>query len=110
MYRLDYATPLLRLVGIDSTHGADLLTVFDRARTTVGKLTSLLGGLRGLVGVSKRMQDYWLRFAVEGTVPATWPQHDETTRATMVFDEPDRIENDSRRDRRLAWDDFIHLH
>jgi para-nitrobenzyl esterase len=110
MYRLDYAPPLLHLLGVDATHGADLLTVFDRARTSVAKLTTLLGGRRALAGVSERMQDYWLRFATDGTVDAAWPQHDASTRASLVFDNPDRVENDSRADRRVAWDDFIHLH
>jgi para-nitrobenzyl esterase len=110
MYRLDYAPPLLKLVGIDATHGADLLTVFDRARTTVGKLTTLLGGRRALAAVSDRMQDYWLKFAIDGSVNAAWPRHDASVRASLVFDNPDRVENDTRSDRRLAWDDFSHLH
>jgi para-nitrobenzyl esterase len=110
MYRLDYAPPLLKLVGVDATHGADLLTVFDRARTFVGNLSTLLGGRRALVAVSGRMQDYWLRYATNGTVDAAWPQHDEVLRASLIFDNPDRVENDSRSDRRRAWDDFIHLH
>jgi para-nitrobenzyl esterase len=110
MYRLDYAPPLLRLLGIDSTHGADLLTVFDRARTPVARLTTLLGGGSALAAVSRRMQDYWLHFATDGSVDATWPQHDAVTRATLIFDHPDRVEDDSRSERRRAWDEFIHLH
>ena len=110
MYRLDYAPRLLHLLGIDSTHGADLLTVFDRAGTSVARLMTLLGGRRALAAVSERMQDYWLRFAVDGSVDPAWPQHDAATRASLIFDDPDRIENDSRADRRRAWDDFIHLH
>ncbi len=73
LYRLDYAPPLLHLVGIDSTHGADLLTVFDRARTPVARLTTLLGGGNDLRAVSERMQNYWLGFATDGTVDAAWP-------------------------------------
>jgi para-nitrobenzyl esterase len=110
LYRLDYAPPLLRLLGIDATHGADLLTVFDRTRTSVGRLTTLLGGARAFAAVSARMQDYWLRFAIDGRVDASWPQHDAIGRASLIFDNPDRIENDSRSDRRRAWDQFIHLH
>jgi para-nitrobenzyl esterase len=110
MYRLDFAPRLLRLLGIDSTHGADLLTVFDRANTTVAKLATLLGGRQALVAVSERMQDYWLRFATDGTVDAAWPQHDASTRASLVFDDPDRVEEDTRADRRRAWDEFVHLH
>ena len=110
MYRLDYAPPLLHLLGIDSTHGSDLLTVFDRARTSVARLTTLLGGRKALAAVSERMQHYWLRFAIDGSVDAAWPQHDPATRASLIFDNPDRVENDSRADRRRAWDEFIHLH
>jgi para-nitrobenzyl esterase len=110
MYRLDYAPRLLRLLGIDATHGADLLTVFDRVRTPVGRLTTVLGGARALAAVSERMQDYWLRFAIDGSVDAAWPQHDAIRRASLVFDSPDRVENDSRSDRRRAWDEFVHLH
>jgi para-nitrobenzyl esterase len=110
LYRLDYAPPLLHLVGIDSTHGADLLTVFDRARTSVAKLTTLVGGRKALAALSERMQDYWLQYAIDGTVDAAWPQHDASSRAGLIFDNPDRVENDSRSDRRRAWDDFIHLH
>jgi para-nitrobenzyl esterase len=110
MYRLDYAPPLLRLVGVDATHGADLLTVFDRARTFVANLTTLLGGRKALAAVSERMQDYWMQFATDGTVAAAWPQHDVAIRASLIFDSPDRVENDSRQNRRLVWDDFIHLH
>jgi para-nitrobenzyl esterase len=110
MYRLDYAPPLLRLLGIDSTHGADLLTVFDRTRTSVARLTTLLGGGRALTAVSERMQDYWASFAANGTVDATWPRHDAITRASIIFDNPDRVELDTRADRRAAWDQFSHLH
>jgi para-nitrobenzyl esterase len=110
MYRLDYATPLLRAVGIDSTHGADLLTVFGRTRSAVARLTTLLGGGRALAALSGRMQGYWLRYAVDGTVDASWPRHDPQARASLIFDNPDRVEFDTRADRRAAWDQFIHLH
>jgi para-nitrobenzyl esterase len=110
MYRLDYAPPLLRLLGIDSTHGADLTTVFDRAGATVARLSTLLGGHKALHELSRRMQDYWLAYATDGTVDAAWPQHDESRRACMIFNNPDVVLNDSRRDRRLAWEKFIHLH
>jgi para-nitrobenzyl esterase len=110
MYRLDYATPLLKLLGIDATHGADLLTVFDRARSSVGRLTTLLGGRKALADLSERMQDYWVQFATNGSVDAAWPRHDASARASLIFDHPDRVEYDTRADRRRAWDEFIHLH
>jgi para-nitrobenzyl esterase len=110
LYRLDYAPPLLRAVGIDSTHGADLLTVFDRTRSWVGRLVTLLGGRTAFAAVGRRMQDYWLTYATDGTVDAMWPRHDPQRRASLIFDNPDRVEYDSRSDRRAAWNQFIHLH
>jgi len=56
------------------------------------------------------MQDYWLSYAIDGTVDATWPRHDPLQRASLIFDNPDRVEYDTRSDRRVAWDNFIHLH
>jgi para-nitrobenzyl esterase len=110
LYRLEYAPPLLRALGIDATHGADLLTVFGRTRSAVGKLVTLGGGARALAAVSERMQDAWFRFAIDGTVDASWPKYDIASRANYVFDHPDRIEYDSRSDRRAAWDAFTHMH
>lgn len=110
VYRLDCAPPLLKALSIDATHGADLLTVFGRTRSWVGKLTTLLGGAKALAGVSARMQDAWFRFATDGTVDESWPKYDTATRANYVFDGEDRVEPDSRADRRRAWDAFTHVH
>jgi para-nitrobenzyl esterase len=110
VYRLDYAPPLLKAVSIDATHGADLLTVFGRTRSWVGRLTTLFGGAKALAGVSDRMQDAWIRYATDGTVDATWPQYGAEARANYIFDTEDRVELDSRADRRRAWDVFTHVH
>ncbi|MCU1551021.1 MAG: carboxylesterase [Glaciihabitans sp.] len=110
VYRLDYAPPLLKAARIDATHGADLLTVFGRTTSTVGSLTTLFGGRGALAEVSRRMQDYWFQFAKDGSVDASWPQYDTVRRANLIFDARDRVEPDSRADRRRAWDAFSHLH
>jgi para-nitrobenzyl esterase len=110
LYRLDYAPPAMRLIGMDATHGLDLLTVFGRTRTWVGRATTILGGGRALNSVSSRMQDHWARFALSGSVDSGWPVYTPDTRSTMIFDNPDRVEPDSRADRRRAWDLFTHLH
>ncbi|MBC7723556.1 MAG: carboxylesterase/lipase family protein [Burkholderiaceae bacterium] len=107
LYRLDAAPRLLRVLGLDATHGLDLLTVFGRTRTTVGRLLGLLGGGAALLGVSKRMQDHWYRFAVDGTVDPAWPAWTPQTRECLVFGGAirgaDRIEADPRASRRKAW-------
>jgi para-nitrobenzyl esterase len=110
LYRLDYAPRALRLLGFDATHGLDLLTVFGRTRTPLGRLMGALGGSRALHEVSERMQRHWARFATTGTPDPNWTPYDEETRGSMVFDDIDRIELDSRGDRRRAWDGFVHVH
>jgi para-nitrobenzyl esterase len=110
LYRLDYAPRAMRMLRFDATHGLDLLTVFGRTRTPVGRLMGALGGGRELHAVSERMQRHWARFATTGTVDETWTPYDETRRASIVFDRVDRVELDSRGDRRRAWDGFVHVH
>ncbi len=54
------------------------------------------------------MSDAWIAFARNGTpnhpgLPE-WPPYDADRRATMLFNVPSRIENDPRREERLAWE------
>ncbi|NEM89961.1 carboxylesterase family protein [Galbitalea soli] len=110
LYRLDYAPPLLRLLGIDATHGADLITVFERERGWVGRLSTLLGGARDLRAVGERMREHWYTFAATGTLPEAWPRYSPERRESLSYDMVDRVERDTRRDRRLAWAGWVPLH
>lgn len=100
VYRVDYATPLTRLVFGEATHGLDLPMVFGT--TGEGKLGLLdLFRWRRSRKVSQRFQRAFLRFA-HGSSPE-WPQYEAENRVTHVFDTHDRDENDSRKARRVAW-------
>ena len=57
--------------------------------------------------VGRRMQAHWASFAASGTPGLDWPPYDERARRTLVFDAVDRVELDPRRDRRLAWQQFV---
>ena len=54
------------------------------------------------------MSDAWIAFARTGdpnhdALPE-WQPYDAERRATMLFDVPSRVENDPRREERLAWE------
>lgn len=108
MYRFDQAPPLVRFLGIGASHAAELPYVFgtlpDKVRAT--DIGFRFGGLREAHAVSKRVQAHWAAFAQTGD-PATadlpWPRYDEATRATLIIDGTDRVENDPDGDVRKAW-------
>lgn len=106
-YRFDIAPRLVKLLGLDATHGIELFAVFDRARTPFGRAMGVLGGFRDFERTGRRMRTNWLRFAREGTVDAGWPPYTEDRRATLIIDSEDRVEDDPRSERRIAWRDFV---
>jgi para-nitrobenzyl esterase len=105
-YRFDLAPRLLRLAGIDATHGAELVPVFGDVDGAFGRLQTVLGGRPTLRAVSARMQAHWLHFARHGAPGPGWPAYDAERRRTLVFDETDRVESDPRAERRRAWAGF----
>ncbi|MGA1837684.1 carboxylesterase/lipase family protein [Herbiconiux sp. 11R-BC] len=107
-YRFDIAPRLVRLAGFDATHGLELYAVFDRMHSWFGRTMTSLGGRRAFLATSRRMRAHWLSFARDGRVDdEAWPPYDETDRATLIFDTIDRVENDPRASRRLAWQAFV---
>jgi para-nitrobenzyl esterase len=106
-YRFDIAPRLVRLLGLDATHGIELFAVFDQARTPFGRAMGALGGYRDFERTGRRMRANWLRFAREGTVDAGWPAYTEEHRVTLIIDDEDRLEEDPRSERRIAWREFV---
>ncbi len=106
-YRFDCAPRLLRLTGHDATHGLELFALFDRMDGAFGRMLGALGGRRAFVAAGERMQDAWLRFATTGDPGEAWPRYTRRRRRTLIIDRVDRVEEDPRRDRRRAWQDFV---
>lgn len=103
-YRFDYATPLTRLIFGAATHGLDLPMLFGTTgEGDLGKLD--LFRKRASREMSGRFQSDLLGF-VRGARPS-WPTYDLDRRMTRIFDHADREEADPRRDRRLAWGEFV---
>jgi Carboxylesterase type B len=118
MYRFDIAPRLVRLLGIDATHGLELFALFDRMNGWFGRTMTALGGRRAFLGAGRRMRRRWLDFARTGdpngaadASGSAWPRYDaesdERYRLTLIIDEVDRIESDPRGERRVAWQAFV---
>jgi para-nitrobenzyl esterase len=106
-YRFDLAPRALNLVGLGATHGIDLFAVFDLGATPVGRLAGLLGGRAAFLAAGARLRSRWLSFARSGDVGQRWPEYDSEHRATLIFGEHDRVEDDPHGDRRDVWQAFV---
>ena len=106
-YRFDSAPRLLKVLGIDATHGLELFALFDRMDGWFGRAMGVLGGRLSFKRVGERMQRRWLRFAADGTVDEDWPKYTARKRRTLIIDKADRVEEDPRGERRRAWQEFV---
>ncbi len=107
VYRFDIAPRMLRVMGLDATHGIELFALFDRVDTLPARVMTVLGGRDVFREAGRRMRRYWTNFATDGTLAVSWPAYDEVNRLTLIIDTEDRVESDPRRERRLAWEAFI---
>jgi para-nitrobenzyl esterase len=110
VYRFDIAPRIMRLLGLDATHGLEMFALFDRVDTGFGRTMTSLGGREAFMRAGERMRRYWLRFACTGRVGEAWPRYTEDARLTLVIGNTDRVESDPRSERRLAWAAFYREH
>jgi para-nitrobenzyl esterase len=106
-YRFDFAPRLLRLVGLDATHGVEMFALFDRTNEPLARTMTVLGGRESYANAGERMRNHWLEFACTGTLPPEWPSYTERDRLTFIIDDADRVEADPRVARRLSWENFL---
>jgi para-nitrobenzyl esterase len=105
-YRFDIAPRLVRLAGFDATHGLEMFALFDLMDGVFGRTVGLLGGRRAFKRAGERMRSHWLSFARDGSL-AHWPSYSSRKRRTLIIDVVDRVEEDPRAERRLAWQEFV---
>lgn len=119
LYRFDWATPMLKLLGIGATHATELPYVWGNLVSGPKDITFKLGGMSTGLKVSARMQSRWLAFAGgkspdDGKGEPEWPRYstgesspDGMVRATLVIDKRDSLVSDLDRQLRLAWGDEV---
>jgi para-nitrobenzyl esterase len=105
-YRFDIAPRLVRLAGFDATHGLEMYALFDMMNSRFGRTLTLLGGRRAFLRAGERMRGHWLAFA-RGEAMPDWPKYTKGKRRTLIIDTVDRIEEDPRSERRIAWQAFV---
>ncbi|MET1017118.1 MAG: carboxylesterase/lipase family protein [Leifsonia flava] len=109
-YRFDFAPRLLRLVGLDATHGVEMFALFDRLDEPLARAMTSLGGNESYAAAGERMRRHWLAFAESGAPEPPWPGYEEGERRTLIISDLDRVEADPRRERREAWEGFGREH
>lgn len=106
VYRFDLAPRLVRLLGFDATHAAELVPVFGEVDSPLARLQTVAGGRATLRSVSARMQAHWVHFARHGVPGPGWPAYDTDRRPTLIINETDHVEDAPRADRRAAWSGY----
>jgi len=108
-YRFDVAPRLLRMIGLDATHGVEMYALFDQIDAPLPRAFTAIGGRQLYSRAGKRMRDNWLRFATRRPLPESWPAYTEKDRLTNIIGEVDYVASDPRGDRRRAWESFLPL-
>ncbi|MFJ3491467.1 carboxylesterase/lipase family protein [Leifsonia aquatica] len=107
LYRFDFTTLALRLVGLGAAHGTELPYVWGVLGLGPKDPTFKLGGRRAGEALSARMIQRWTSFARTGVPGDGWPAYSDTERATLVIDAQDRMVPDLDAPLRTAWGDVV---
>jgi para-nitrobenzyl esterase len=107
MYRFDFAPRLLKLVGLDATHGTEMFALFGKLDEPIARTMTALGGREEYARAGARMRAFWLHFARSGELPKSWPLYRTDGRRVFVIDATDHVESDPFHARRLAWGAFF---
>jgi para-nitrobenzyl esterase len=108
LYRFDFATPMLKLMGIGAAHATELPYVWGNLSSGPKDPTFKLGGRRAGQEVSQRIQSRWTAFARDGVPDAPgspWPAFTEDERQTLRVDRHDEMVADLDHTLRAGWGD-----
>jgi para-nitrobenzyl esterase len=108
MYRFDWSSPAMKMVGLRACHGAELPFVFGTLDRKPGKYFAFLSNKKLNWQLSKQIQQSWANFARYGNPDPKgqngWVKYDSTARTTMIFDKKVvQVVADPRSEQRVAW-------
>ena len=107
MYRFDWSSPLLRMVGLRSCHGLELPFVFGTLDEGPGRFFTVGASRKAVHRISQQMQLSWVNFARYGNPDPSgkneWGKYTCAERSTMIFDTKSHIAADPADMHRKAW-------
>jgi para-nitrobenzyl esterase len=106
-YRFDFAPRLLRVVGLDATHGVEMFALFGSTDVPLSRAMTALGGAGAYEEAGSRMRGNWLRFARGTDLSEDWPAYRLPERRTLVINAIDSVVSDPASERRKAWEAFL---
>jgi len=107
MYRFDWSSFALDLVGLKACHGAELPFVFGTLDKSPGKYFTIMSNKKRNWRLSKQIQQSWVNFARYGNPDPggqkAWGKYNSTGRTTMIFDKVTHMSTDPKSIQRIAW-------
>jgi para-nitrobenzyl esterase len=108
MYRFDWRSPVMG-GRLGAAHAMEIPFVFNTLDQP--GLSALTGDAPGRAALAERMHEAWIAFARGGdpSTPAlpAWPVYDTNRRATMIFDDACRVEDDPQATERRLWEGIL---
>jgi len=107
MYRFDWCSFPLKMVGLRSFHGLEMPFIFGNYKAALAKKMLVMSSKKKVTSLSEKMQQAWINFARTGnpnnTNNPTWPNYTSENRATWIFDSNNYLEVDPDSLNRKAW-------
>jgi len=90
MYRYDYSTPMMKLLGYKACHVAEMIPLWNINMPPFDLLRAF--GESSILRIGKRMRRYWGSFAATGVPSESWKPYNKNDRFTMIIDKNDRLD------------------
>lgn len=107
MYRFDWCSGALKMVGLRSFHGLELPFVFGNFDAALAKKMLVMAEKKRIVRLSEKMQQAWLNFAKTGNPndvgQNNWQNYSSENRATWIFSSKNYLSVDPDSLQRKAW-------
>ncbi|MDU6593732.1 MAG: carboxylesterase family protein, partial [Corynebacterium sp.] len=106
MYRFDFASAVLKWLGLGAMHSMELGNVFGDPHSSRASFLTNWGSRAEMEELTATMQQHWSAFIHGGRPKMSWPRYGLKQRATMIFDAEAYIENAPHELKRQAWEGY----